>query len=128
VFVRAHNLIVVECEGTNHYAHGPNVTAFLQVAVLDGSRRITLYGRECHGCFCEVGKLSLGMREGRGLGGSFDLQVETFLDAIPLHLTPFFDGRLDSGQVGASFLRYYTDELVWQRCVLIANNGLRPAE
>jgi hypothetical protein len=128
VFVRTHYLMVVECEGMNYYACWPHVTAFFQVAVLDGSRRMPLYGRECHGSLGEVCMKWLGMREGRGLGGSFDLKVKTFLDAIPLHLTPFFDGRIYRGQVGAAFLRDYANELIGQRCVIVTDNGLRPAE
>jgi len=128
VFVRAYYLMVVKREGMNYYAHRPHVTAFFQIGVLYRSRRMPLYGRECHGSLGMICMKWLGMREGRGLGGSFDLQIKTFLDAIPLYLSPFFDGRLNRGQVGAAFLRDYADELIWQRCVIVTDNGLRPTE
>jgi hypothetical protein len=54
VLVRAYNLTFVDREGMNYYACWPHVTAFFQVAVLDWSRRMPLYGRECHGYLGEV--------------------------------------------------------------------------
>jgi hypothetical protein len=128
VLVGSYYITFVNREGMNYYACWPHVTAFFQIGVLYRSRRMPLYGRECHGSLGMICMKWLGMREGRGLGGSFDLKVKTFLDAIPFHLSPFFDGRLDRGQVGAAFFRDYADKLICQRCICLAHDRLRPAE